>query len=508
MDKIKATTPEPTENQERIERVDSLPLIIYWLLKMQLHTFIDAVWQPHGKWQGLSYGQLALLFVSYVLHRRTHQLSGMETWLVKHQTVLEAATQWSLGLKDATDDRVGRLLTALGSVAEDQQRFQRQMGQHLVRAYDLPTAVGRYDTSSFSVHHTPAAADDPEGVIAFGHSKDRRPDLPQFKQGLGTRDPAGIPLFTHTVSGQVADDPLYIPAWRAMQQTLGHGSFLFVADCKAAALATRATIDHEQGHYLFPLPMTGNTPAELARLVSKPPHTPQAVILEGVLDKDGLPQSVGQGFSVEKEMQTELGAGTRHTWPEQWLVAQSRAHAKRQRQSLAQRLEKAAHKLHRMRLKADETAAEFQLRAQKVLQRYAVAAFITLEVNITVTEHKKYRGVGRPGAKSPFDLVEQRHLHCHVQRNEAAIQQQLDLAGWRIYVTNTTASQLTLNQAVTYYRGEWRVERGFHRFKKGSLPALPLFVRLPERIRGLLLLLTRITGLDTAGVWRTTPVGG
>ncbi len=325
MDKIKATTLEPTENQERIERVDSLPLIIYWLLKMQLHTFIDAVWQPHGKWQGLSYGQLALLFVSYVLHRRTHQLSGMETWLVKHQTVLEATTQWSLGLKDATDDRVGRLLTALGSVAEDQQRFQRQMGQHLVRAYDLPTAVGRYDTSSFSVHHTPAAADDPEGVIAFGHSKDRRPDLPQFKQGLGTLDPAGIPLFTHTVSGQVADDPLYIPAWRAMQQTLGHGSFLFVADCKAAALATRATIDHEQGHYLFPLPMTGNTPAELARLVSKPPHTPQAVILEGVLDKDGLPQSVGQGFSVAKEMQTELSDGTRHTWPEQWLVAQSRA---------------------------------------------------------------------------------------------------------------------------------------------------------------------------------------
>ena len=42
---------------------------------------------------------------------------------------------------------------------------------------------------------------------------------------------------------------------------------------------------------------------------------------------------------------------------------------------------------------------------------------------------------------------------------------------------------------MSYYRDEWLVEHGFHRFKKGSLPALPLFLRLDERIRGLMLLL-------------------
>jgi transposase len=42
---------------------------------------------------------------------------------------------------------------------------------------------------------------------------------------------------------------------------------------------------------------------------------------------------------------------------------------------------------------------------------------------------------------------------------------------------------------VRYYRDEWLVENGFHRFKNGSLPALPLYLRLPERIRGLMLLL-------------------
>lgn len=70
------------------------------------------------------------------------------------------------------------------------------------------------------------------------------------------------------------------------------------------------------------------------------------------------------------------------------------------------------------------------------------------------------------------------------------IDQYLLLTGWRIYVTNTDADMMTLNQSSQYYRDEYLVERGFHRFKKGSIPALPVFLQIPERIMGLMLLLT------------------
>jgi transposase len=49
---------------------------------------------------------------------------------------------------------------------------------------------------------------------------------------------------------------------------------------------------------------------------------------------------------------------------------------------------------------------------------------------------------------------------------------------------------MTLNQSTQYYRDQWLVERGFHRFKRGHIPALPLFLRLPERINDLMLILT------------------
>jgi transposase len=83
-----------------------------------------------------------------------------------------------------------------------------------------------------------------------------------------------------------------------------------------------------------------------------------------------------------------------------------------------------------------------------------------------------------------------RSLSLTVHRNEEEIERFRLLAGWRIFVTNVAESRMTLNQSTQYYRDEWLVERGFHRFKRGHIPALPLFLRLPERIKGLMLLLT------------------
>jgi transposase len=37
------------------------------------------------------------------------------------------------------------------------------------------------------------------------------PDLPQVKISLSALDPLGLPLTTTVVSGECADDPLYVP---------------------------------------------------------------------------------------------------------------------------------------------------------------------------------------------------------------------------------------------------------------------------------------------------------
>ena len=471
----------------KIERVDTIPLIYAMLTKMGVEEVIDKTFAPHGNWTGLSYGQLSVLFVTYVLHTLTHRLSSVESWVKEHKTVIERVTGYQLTEKDFTDDRLGRLVEVLGYDMEMIYEFQLQMGRKLIYGYQLPTDVARYDTTSFNVWHQPGSLQN--GLLKLGHSKDRRPDLLQYKQGIAVLDPAGVPILSETIPGNLADDPLYLPAWKRMVKTLGSAAFLYVADCKAASLETRASINFGQGYYLFPLPMTGETPKHIKELVLNPPETIEDIALTPKSEEEDV-RTVGKGFAVNRELETLLPTGEIHHWEEQWMVTRSDAHANRQNQSLTARIEKAADKISGLKPKTNESAALFQTRAEKILENSKVQDYLHVEVNETITLQKKYTGKGRPGPNRPFKTVEVRTLSVNVHRDAAAIEQFKLLAGWRIYVTNVPADKMTVNQSTQYYRDEWLVERGFHRFKKGNIPALPLFLRIPERIKGLMLLLT------------------
>lgn len=70
------------------------------------------------------------------------------------------------------------------------------------------------------------------------------------------------------------------------------------------------------------------------------------------------------------------------------------------------------------------------------------------------------------------------------------ISQTEQLAGWRIYVTNVAIQQLSLTQVFVYYRDQWQLEHSFHWFKRGQLPALPIYLTNEYRIIGLMFLLT------------------
>lgn len=472
----------------RIERVDSLPLILTWLLKMHVHTIIDSIWQPHDRWQGLNYGQLVLLFVVYIIHQRTHRLMSMEGWLNSHRTIIEQATGWTIGAKEATDDRLGLLLDELGNEEQKGVILQQRLGEHLIQAYELPTEVGRYDTSSFNVHHAiPEAGEPPRELLRFGHSKDNQPGLLQFKQGLGSLDPAGVPILTHTLSGEVADDGLYLPAWRQMRMTLGRSDFLFIADCKAASMKTRASIATQQGFYLFPLPMTGDTPAWLQEQISQ--VATQEIVLPEVVDQSGQPKVLGEGFVVIRTMSHIQADQRTFIWKEQWFVTRSHTLTARQQASLQRRLERTARELQRLRPKKEETLEAFTHRAHQIVNKRNMAEFLQVKINEIVATRKRYLRPGRPGPSSPFTLETHSHFSLTVVRNEDALNRAMQLAGWRIHVSNASSQQMNLLKSVRYYRDEWLVEHSFHRFKKGGLPALPLYLHLPNRIRGLMLLL-------------------
>jgi len=122
-------------SEQSIERIDEIPIIFHKVKEMGIQERIDRFWPTHGNWQGLSYGQLAVLFMMYVIHSMNHRLSGMEAWVAQHQYLLARVTGWSLTPQDATDDRLGLLIEAFGTDLDRLIEYQIERGASLVQAY-------------------------------------------------------------------------------------------------------------------------------------------------------------------------------------------------------------------------------------------------------------------------------------------------------------------------------------------------------------------------------------
>jgi transposase len=462
------------------ERIDDIPLLMHWMLEMHIDRIIDAaIGTPHGNRQGLSYGQLAIVYVAYILSQCCHFLSPVREWVGKHQQCLTWALGQPIGETDFTDDRLEDLLDAVGQ-DDVGEKIEKQLGQHLIQAYDLPTETARIDTTTVNVYHHPEKG----SILDYGVSKDHRPDLRQFKEVLSTLDPVGIPLCSASVAGHCADDPLYLPTWRRMVEVLGRTDFLVVGDCKLASLENRAQIQAGGGYYLAPLAMTGDAPEQLRRWVLDPPVAPVDLHLPGVKER------IGQGFEVVvAQIWTPPKTEAHVIWHERVFVMSSDKLGRRQQQGLAARLQRTEQALRKLKTGAKTELAQLMAQSQALLTRNEVGAYL----NVTWTPHteqtKHYLKRGRHGPDSPYEIAETTTWQLQIMRYDDAIERFNRLAGWRLYVTNAPVARLDLNGALTCYREEWQPERGFHRLKGADLAIRPLLLRSDQRIAGLMRLL-------------------
>lgn len=462
------------------ERIDDIPLLMHWMLEMQIDRIINAaIGTPHGNRQGLSYGRLAVVYLAYILSECRHFLSSVQEWVAKHQQCLTQALGEPIRETDFTDDRLEDLLDAVGQ-ADVGEQIETQLGQHLIRAYALPTDTARIDTTTVNVYHRPSEG----SLLDYGVSKDHRPELRQFKEVLSTLDPVGTPLCSAMVAGHCADDPLYLPIWQRMVEVIGRADFLVVGDCKLASLANRAQIHAGGGYYLAPLAMTGDAPEQLRRWVLEPPVAPVALELPGVEAR------IGQGFEVVvAQIWTPSKSEAHVIWHERMLVMSSDKLGRRQQQGLAARLQRTEQALRKLPTNAKTELAQLTAQSQALLARHDVGAYLTVTWTALTKHTKHYLKRGRHGPDSPCEMVETLTWQLQVTRNHDAIETFNRLAGWRLYVTNAPVARLDLHGALTCYREEWQPERGFHRLKGAALAIRPLLLRSDQRIAGLMRLL-------------------
>ena len=456
---------------------------------MKVASIIDEhLARPHGNRQGLSYGELSVLLVTYIVSEGDHRMCCLEKWVCEHQRSLEGIIGVEIRQKEATDDRCGDLLRILG-LSEKLTEMELSLCQHLVKADELPTEKVRSDTTSFSVYHQISEEKKELSVIQFGYSKDKRPDLRQYRQMLATLDPLGMPLLGATLAGNGGDEVDYLPTWRKTSEMLGYREFLYLADSKGSTWENRAKIQAEGGIYCFPLAMTQPRPRLLADWVNNP--LTEVIKIVETDERESDPFEIGKGFEVPLgNIGVDPESKKRYQWNERWLVVKSNTLAKRQIKGLESRLAKAENTLFSLQKRLGKDEKLLEQKIQEILNNHRLNKYIEYSIEKKISYKKVYKGRGSRSSESSYRRVRQTSLTLNYARLLNEIETFKTLAGWRLYVTNATQERLSLTEAVSAYKEQWQPERGFHRFKKGRLSALPIYFRDEEKIKGLMFLLT------------------
>jgi transposase len=478
----------------RVEVVADLPVLWATLERLDLPATLDRYFPAPPHWKGpLTPGEVLAVWLLFLVSQGDHCLNHVQPWVAQHQGVLSALLGKPVRPTCAHDDRLADWLTRL-SRGDAFAALERDLNQHTVRVYQLPTDLVRIDATTANSY---AAVLSEQGLLQFGHSKDD-PDRPQLKIAAGILDPLGLPLATAVVPGNAPDDPLYVPIIRAVQQALGRGGRTYVGDCKMAALATRGFVAAGADWYLCPLSENQISRAERQELLHPVWDGPQALQPVWRPGVDGQPaELVATGFSVDVELTATVGDKPVRWTERRWLV-RSQSYARAQEAALERRLERATQAVHeltvRKRGKTPLFYAELMEAAQAIVRREGVDGLLgyTVRAVMAARQVRVYRD--RPARQETAVSFE-----IEVSRAETPIQEKKRAMGWQVYGTNALA--MTLAQVVWAYRGQYRIEDDWARLKGRPLGLTPLYLQDEERIQGLVYLLSLALRVLTLMEW-------
>ena len=466
------------------ERVDDLPILIGSLEKLELAALVDQHIGVHGNWHGLRPGQVLTGWLTHILSEADHRLNQVQEWAAQHLATLHGCLGEPVCAHDFTDDRLAWLLDGLSDDAT-WVSLEGALNQQTLRVYALEPQCVRIDTTTASGFWEVTE----DGLFQLGHSKDGRPDQPQVKVVLSTLDPLGMPVATQVVSGEKADDPLYIPAIDQVRQGLEQRGLLYVGDSKLMALSTRAHLQAGGDFYLGPFSQTHIPPEVLDAYLQPVWSGEQALQVIERVNAEGKKQAIAEGFACKETLTVER-EGAPLCWQEQRLVVRSYRHAQAAENGLRRRLVDAHTEIEALNQRGkgkkrfDDVEA-LQHAAEAVVKRHRVDGLLTLRYHEQVEE----RWVRRYGSR-PAELRRTCDIQVQVEEDEAAIQQAMRRLGWRVYGTNQSEKQLSVEQAVLAYREEYQVERGFGRLKGKPLSLTPMYLHDDQRATGLIRLLS------------------
>jgi transposase len=372
-----------------------------------------------------------------------------------------------LTAEDFNDDCLGRALDRLYEVGITE--VFAYVAAHAVAVMGIATAVVHLDSTSFSLEgeYELVEPDDQAIRVTYGYSRDHRPDLKQVVLSLICSHQSGIPTWLAALDGNAADSSQFPETVQAYVAQFKEGEDVPVIVADTALYSADMLKELEGVFWVTRVPASVSEVKDLYQTVS-----PEQM------------RSIGDGDYKVWTVESDYGGVA-----QRWVLVYSEGLYHREAASLQRVIDKehaeAEKVLRRLNRREYPTPEAAQAAVETMAETWK---FHT--VQIEPHSKPKYRQRGRPHAEQLPDYHVWQPGAVLVEDSEA-IDHALRTKGKFVLATNVLDTQsLSDEDLVETYKGQnTTVERGFRFLKDPLFFAHSLFLKKPERIMALLMVM-------------------
>ena len=368
------------------------------------------------------------------------------------------------------DDALGRALETL--YAYGVTELYSLIAATAAKRLGLRPAYAHLDTTSFHVDGRYNSAEEPEEQVVHitkGYSRDHRPDLNQVMLELIIEHQAGIPVLRKPLSGNSSDAQEFGHVIRTHIEQLRttYAATYLVADSALYSEANLASLAQTEMKWITRVPATLSEAQAVLGSAN-----PQAMA------------PLTEGYRYQALTSTYGGVAQR------WVLIYSEP-----RQPQAQRsVDKQLHKQSDQEGKAFQqlcgTTFACEADARQALATFEQDLQVTFLTTSAVRATPRYGKRGRPRQGVPPDQVVYQ-IEGALASSLATRQARVDQHSCFILATNELDTlQLPPPELLAGYKGQVHAERGFRFLKDPQFLAASLYLKKPERIMALLMVMT------------------
>jgi transposase len=447
----------------RVERLDHLGIVAGICHEIGLAEYLDALAGPSQ--QQVSVGTATMAMILNGLGFSNRRLYLVSQFFATKP--VEHLLGPGITAEQLHDDCLGRTLDWL--YAHDPTTLFAGVARQARQRFGIAARQVHVDTTSFAVTGEYAADLDAHTLaVTYGYSRDHRADLKQWMLALATTRAGDVPLYCPALEGNASDKVSLIAVVEALAEQLrgdeqdDEEAPIFVADSGLYSAANVARLNTAGVRWISRVPDTSaDARAALA-------------VADAAWQQDG-------DLSWASVAQTPAG--------ERWVVVRTAQGEERARKTLERQVDttRAQWEQGLWHLGNQRFACVPDARAALAQQLKTCPAW--LQVESVLVMQPKYRRPGRPRKDAPPDQVEWQVLTTLAVDAAAVAREARRKAAFLVATNVLDPAHLSDHELIRIYKQQHSVERGFSFLKDPLFLASSVFVKKPERIVALSLVM-------------------